>query len=129
MCQGSRFTVEGERCGVSSRSLFKRLEVNEEEEEKIRTCTKTFAASASLKWSLATIFFFFFTLVTGPRRSSSLKLSDTRVYEPQIRARLGTAHFCNALAGGAERDRARERPVLSWVTSFTEETLSPDPVD
>jgi len=38
--------------------------------------------------------FFFFTLVTGPRRSLSLKLRDTRVYEPQIRARLGTtAHF------------------------------------
>ena len=34
--------------------------------------------------------FFFFTLVTGPRRYLSLKLSDTRVYEPQIRARLGT---------------------------------------
>jgi len=29
-------------------------------------------------------FFFFLTLVTGPRRSLSLKLSDTRVYEPQI---------------------------------------------
>ena len=28
----------------------------------------------------------FFTRVTVPRRSSSLKLSDTRVYEPQIRA-------------------------------------------
>ena len=26
--------------------------------------------------------FFFFTLVTGPRRSLSLKLSDTRVYQP-----------------------------------------------
>ena len=34
--------------------------------------------------------FFFFTLVTGPTRSLSLKLSDARVYEPQIRARLGT---------------------------------------
>ena len=34
------------------------------------------------------------TLVTGPRRSLSLELSDTRVYEPEIRARLGTtAHF------------------------------------
>ena len=33
---------------------------------------------------------FFFTLVTGPGRSLRLKLSDTRVYEPQIRARLGT---------------------------------------
>ena len=41
---------------------------------------------------------FFFTLVTGSRRSLSLKLSDTRVYAPQIRARLGTtAHFCEAL--------------------------------
>ena len=26
----------------------------------------------------------------GPRRSLSLTLSDTRVYKPQIRARLGT---------------------------------------
>jgi len=26
--------------------------------------------------------FFCFTLVTGPRRSLGLKLSDTRVYEP-----------------------------------------------
>jgi len=35
------------------------------------------------------------TLVTGPRRSLSLTLGDTRVYEPQIRARLGTTtHFC-----------------------------------
>ena len=37
-----------------------------------------------------TVPFFFLTLVTGPRRSMSLKLSDARVYEPQIRARLGT---------------------------------------
>ena len=37
----------------------------------------------------------FFTLVTGARRSLSLKLSDTSVYEPPIRACLGTtAHFC-----------------------------------
>ena len=43
-------------------------------------------------------FFFFFTLVTGPRMSLSLKLSDTSVYEPQIRARLGTtAHFCRVV--------------------------------
>ena len=35
-----------------------------------------------------------FTLVTGPGRSVSLKLSDTRVHEPQIRARpVTTAHF------------------------------------
>jgi len=30
------------------------------------------------------LFFFVFALVTGPRRSLSLKLSDTRVYEPHI---------------------------------------------
>ena len=39
---------------------------------------------------LCTFFFFSFTLATGPRRSLSFKLSDTRVYEPHIRARLGT---------------------------------------
>ena len=33
-------------------------------------------------------------LLTDPRRSLRLRLSDTRVYEPQIRAHLGTtAHF------------------------------------
>ena len=36
-------------------------------------------------------FFFFITLVTGPRWSLNIKLSDTMVYEPQIRTRLGTA--------------------------------------
>jgi len=42
--------------------------------------------------------FFFVTLVTGPRRSLSLKLSDTRVYAPQIRALLGTdSHFCEVV--------------------------------
>ena len=34
-------------------------------------------------------FFFFFTLDTGSERSLSPKLSDIRVYEPQIRAHLG----------------------------------------
>ena len=38
---------------------------------------------------------FFFPLVAGPKRSLSLKLSDARVDEPQIRSRIGTtAHFC-----------------------------------
>ena len=41
---------------------------------------------------------FFSTLVTGPRRSLNLKLSGTRLYAPQIRARLGTtAHFCEVV--------------------------------
>ena len=38
----------------------------------------------------AFFFFLFFTLVTGPRRSLSLKMSDTKVDEPQIRNALST---------------------------------------
>ena len=55
------------------------------------------------------LFFFFFTLFTGPRRSLSLKLSDTRDYEPPIRASLGTtAHYLRgrgleAVVGDVER--------------------------
>ena len=54
-------------------------------------------------------FSIFFTPVTGPRRSSSLKPSDTRVY---IRARLGTTtHFCEVIVfrlrwGGGIRSSA-----------------------
>jgi len=41
------------------------------------------AAGSVLRKPYTLIFFlFFFTLVTGPRRSLSLKLSDTQVYEP-----------------------------------------------
>jgi len=61
----------------------------------------------------AHFFFFFFTLVTGPRRSLSRKLSVTRVYEPQIRARLGTtAHFCRVrptLPGRTHQPGAQRR--------------------
>ena len=39
-------------------------------------------------------FFFFFTLVTGPRRSLSLKLRDTRVYTPQILVRSVRRYRC-----------------------------------
>jgi len=66
------------------------------------------ASSATARWSRAgraacappatARFFFFLTRVTGPRRSLRLKLSDTRVYAPQIRARLGTTpHFCEVV--------------------------------
>ena len=48
------------------------------------------APTSVVRYLLEDIFLFFlFTFVTGPRRSSSLKLSDTRVCEPQIPARLG----------------------------------------
>ena len=65
-------------------------------------------------------FVFFFTLVTGPRRSLSLHLSDTRVYEPQIRARLGTTtHLCEVVVlklravPGGERDQHGDRRFSS----------------
>ena len=46
--------------------------------------------------------FFFFTLVTGPRRSVSLKLSETGVYEPQIRGLLvATTHLCEGVVASA----------------------------
>ena len=57
------------------------------------------------------VIFFFFTLVTGPRRSLSLKLSDTRVYEPQIRARLGTTGDDQAPVVHARRDREGSPPL------------------
>jgi len=51
--------------------------------------------SCALFTCVRTSYSFFFTLATGPRRSLRLKLSDTRVYEPQIRARLGTTAHRN----------------------------------
>jgi len=53
-------------------------ESNEEEEERDCALTKVSAARRSR--------IFLCTLVAGPKRSLSLKLSDARVYEPQIRA-------------------------------------------
>ena len=45
----------------------------------------------------------FFTLSKGPRRSLNLEVIDTRFYEPQIRARLGTTAYFYKVAG---------RPIL-----------------
>ena len=70
---------------------------------------------------------FFLPLVTGPRRSLSVELSDTIVYGPQTRARLVTTkYFCEVLAlnfagelcgqagsGVAEREPARCCPLLA----------------
>jgi len=52
-----------------------------------------------------TFFFFFFTLVTGPSRPLRLKLSDTRVYGPQIRALM----VCHAEA------RVRRSPFVRCI--------------
>ena len=63
--------------------------------EGLETCAVEEDVRAELLECLAEMevfFFFFFTLVTGPRRSVSLKLSNTRVYEPQIQGgRAGRA--------------------------------------
>ena len=41
------------------------------------------------------------------REEASLKLSDIRVYEPQIRARLSnTAHFCEVVVQAAGKGRS-----------------------
>ena len=50
---------------------------------EIKRYVRALACNHPEGWKLqGHFFFFFFTLVTGPRRSLSLKLSDTRVYEP-----------------------------------------------
>ena len=62
-------------------------------------------------------FFLFGTL--GHSRPSSLKLSDTRVYEPQLRARLGsTAHLCQvvSLAWGREASELGSSPTIPPTT-------------
>jgi len=60
---------------------------------------------APARRAVSLLFFFFFTLVTGPRRSLCLKLSDTRVYEPQIRARSRAAFARRAVSFGRGWDR------------------------
>ena len=71
-------------------------------------------------------FFFFFTLVTRPRRSLSLRLSDARVYEPQIRALSAqmtevflTHDWANDELGrnNHERVRPEEGPYLRPIDS------------
>jgi len=62
----------------------------------------------------STLFSFFVSLVTGPRRSLSLKLSDTRVYAPQVRAHLGTtAHLCKVVQPYSQNSGSK--PVAGTV--------------
>jgi len=92
----------------------------------------------SLAYPLPADLTYFFTLVTGPRRSLNLKLSDTKVYEPQIRARLGTtAHCCEAPRRdqnnppvlGARRCDAAVRIACLILTTLNPQpsTLNPEP--
>ena len=70
---------------------------------------------------LGRLLLFCLTLVTGPRGSLSLKLSDTKVYEPPIRARLGTtAHFCGVVVlklRGGTRSLSRARSLARLFSS------------
>jgi len=71
-------TVQG--VGFGSWGVVSGLGFGDQALGAVRACTASPAPGGCF-------FFFFFTLVTCPRRSLSLKLSETRVYEPQIRAR------------------------------------------
>ena len=76
-------------------SLYQRSLFKTGSDEPIFSRTKLGVAACDLP-RIREGYFFFFPLVTGHRRFLSLRLSDERVYEPQIRARLGiTAHFCS----------------------------------
>ena len=74
------------------------------------------------------VFFFFFTLVTGPRRSLSLNLSDARVYEPQIRAcrQLPTHRaWASRLAAAANASSRAADASLTWRQTTRWETTRP----
>jgi len=58
--------------------------------------------------------FFFFTLVTGPRRSVSIKLNDTRVYEPQIRARWQGRKYAGRCATRSSSHPPSCSPPVEW---------------
>jgi len=58
----------------------------------------------------------FFTLVTGPRRSLSLKLSDTKVYEPQIRARCLDLHHARSTLSDILAEALPPFKDVSWYT-------------
>ena len=63
---------------------------------------------------LGVVFFFFFTLVTGPRRSLSLKLSDTRIYEPQI-----LFGVCLGINGDPERTETKQGENIVFGTTMS----------
>ena len=66
-------------------SRYPRVSLNPNPQTRNPQQEQAFAVDKVFKETDEFKVFFFFTLITGPRRSLSLKLSDTRVYEPQIR--------------------------------------------
>ena len=82
-----------------------------------------FTPSNTLAWRVAEfLFFLFLTLLTGPRRSLSLKLSDIRVHESPIRARptliQGHIYFKRIWTrkGGSGPNQKRKPPKQEWVS-------------
>jgi len=57
--------------------------------------------------NLQGLLFFFLTLVTGPRRSLRLELSDTRVYEPQARIYRAEKASSHSAVVGVNTSRLR----------------------
>ena len=78
--------------------------------EATRRASNTALWIFSARTSAGSNFVFFFTLVTGPRRSLGLKLSDTRVYEPPIRAEEATLKRCTCCPH-RHRNSLRDRLV------------------
>ena len=69
---------------------------------------------------------FIFTLVTGPIRSLNLKLSDTRVYAPQIRARSDSTQptrRLGRLAGGRSHSACLRHPTTRVYSGKHNKTL------
>ena len=67
----------------------------------------------TLRWHISSS-----TLLTGPRRSLRLKLSDTRVYVPQMRARLGTTGGISPTSRAAGGTRARDLRI-PWLRVYS----------
>jgi len=77
-----RPVLEGD--GHVPQRLLLRLRAKREQRERVLSAKARIWPCLSymchICWTWDVVFFFFFTLVTGPKRSLSLKLSDTRAY-------------------------------------------------
>ena len=74
------------------------------------------------------LLFFFCTPVTGPRRSLSLKLSDTRVSEPQDLSYVALLQSIFGLIPYEPEQGSEEFHNLSMISCLPLSTLGPDKV-
>jgi len=68
-------------------------------------------------------FFFLFSLVTGPGRSLSLTLSDTRVYEPQIRSMFRATLDCSEDSTHIGANGSNAKPMAPTCAESSEVSL------